>query len=120
MSDFKVAELKPVVEFADFEKLDIRVGTIVRVDEIENSKKLVKLTVAFGDRERTILSGMKQERENVKEIEGKQTLFLLNLAPRKMAGELSEGMILDVGYADGLRPALLETERTLPDGARAG
>ena len=54
---------------------------------------------------------MKQEREDPTEIEGRQALFIVNLKPRKMMGEVSEGMLFDVGYEDGLQPALLTPER---------
>jgi tRNA-binding protein len=63
---------------------------------------------------------MQKERENPGEIEGKQALFVLNLEPRKMAGEVSEGMLFDIGYADGIKPALAMPERPVPNGARAG
>jgi tRNA-binding EMAP/Myf-like protein len=63
---------------------------------------------------------MKQERQNPKEIEGKQALFVINLPPRKMRGEISEAMLFDIGYADGLTPVLAVTEKTTSDGARAG
>ena len=97
----KPAPIKPEISFADLEKLDIRIGTIQRVEDIASSKKLVKLVVSFGDHERSILAGLKQERENPKEIEGRQALFVVNLPPKKMAGETSEGMLFDLGYADG-------------------
>ncbi len=84
------------------------------------SDKLVKLTVNFGDHRRTILVGMKRERANPKEVEGRQALFVVNLEPKRMAGEVSEGMLLDIGYADGLRPVLAVPEAEVPDGARAG
>ena len=87
---------------------------------MKGSEKLVKLTVDFGDRTRTILVGMKQEREQPKEIEGRQALFVVNLEPRKMMGEVSEGMLLDIGYADGLKPVLALPEDEVPNGARAG
>jgi tRNA-binding protein len=80
----------------------------------------MKLTVNFGDHSRTILSGIRKERENPREIQGKQALFVLNLAPRTMAGELSQGMLFDLGYADGVRPALALPERPVPNGTRAG
>ena len=63
---------------------------------------------------------MKGERANVREIVGKQALFVINLEPKKMAGEVSEGMLFDIGYADGIPPALATPERPVPDGARAG
>ena len=118
--DFKVSPVKPPIELADLERIDVRVGTILSVEDVPGSDKLVKLTVAFGDHERTILAGMKQERENPKEIEGKQALFVVNLPPKRMMGQLSEGMLFDIGHADGLTPALAVPEKQVPDGARAG
>ena len=121
MSDeFKPAEIKPQIAFADLERIDVRVGTIVSVTAIEGSNKLLKLTVDFGDHRRSILAGMKQERDNPREIEGSQALFVVNLAPKKMLGEVSEGMLFDIGYADGLLPALAIPERQMPNGARVG
>ena len=69
---------------------------------------------------RTIVAGMKQERANPKEIEGRQALFVVNLEPRKMRGVLSEGMLFDIGYADGVTPVLAVPEAPVPDGTRAG
>ena len=117
---FKVAPIKPTIAFADLDKIDVRVGTILTVSDVPGSEKLVKLTVAFGDRERTILAGMKQERENPRQIEGRQALFVVNLPPRKMAGQTSEGMLFDIGYADQITPVLAVPEKEIPDGARAG
>jgi methionine--tRNA ligase beta chain len=102
------------------EKIDVRVGTIKSVEDVEGSRKLVRLTVDFGDFRRSILAGMKGERENSREIEGKQALFVVNLAPRKMAGAESEGMLFDIGYADGIVPVLAMPEKPVPDGVRAG
>jgi len=118
--DFKAAPVKPIIALADLEKIDVRVGTILSVDDVPGSDKLLKLTVSFGDHQRTILAGMKQERENPKEIEGRQALFVVNLPPRKMMGQMSEGMLFDIGYADGLTPVLAVPEKKIPDGARAG
>ena len=120
MSEFRPAAVKPIVPFAAFEALDIRVGTIQKVEELAKSEKLMKLTVSFGDHRRTILAGIKKERSNPREIEGKQALFVLNLEPRKMGGEVSEGMLFDIGYADGVRPVLAMPENPVPDGTRAG
>jgi len=114
------APIKPTIAFEDFQKLDIRVGTITSVDDVPDSKKLLKLSVDFGDHRRTILAGIKKERENPKEIEGKQALFVVNLAERKMAGAVSQGMLFDIGYADGIVPCLAVPEREMPNGARAG
>jgi tRNA-binding protein len=120
MSDFTPAPVKPVVAFAALEALDIRVGTIQKVEDVPRSEKLMKLTVSFGDHTRSILAGIKKERSNPREIEGKQALFVVNLEPRKMAGEVSEGMLFDIGYADGIAPVLAMPEKPVPDGTRAG
>ena len=117
---FTPAPIKPPIQMADLEKIDIRVGTILAVEDVPNSDKLVKLSVSFGDHTRTILAGLKQERENAKEIEGRQALFVVNLPPKKMRSETSEGMLFDIGYADGLLPVLATPEKAIPDGARAG
>jgi tRNA-binding protein len=120
MSEFTPAPVKPLVQFSALEALDIRVGTIERVEEVPRSQKLMRLTVNFGDHSRTILAGIRQERSNPQEIAGKQALFVLNLEPRKMAGEVSDGMLFDLGYADGITPALAMPERPVPNGTRAG
>ena len=114
------APLKPTITMDDLEKVDIRLGTILKVEDVPRSDKLVKLTVDFGDHRRTILVGMKAERDDPAENVGKQALFVVNLPPRKMAGETSEGMLFDIGYADDLIPTLALPERPLPNGARAG
>lgn len=120
MMAFGVAPVKPTVTADVIDKVDVRVGTIELVDDVKGSEKLVKLTVDFGDHKRTILAGMKQERENPKEIEGKQALFVVNLEPKKMMGQVSEGMLFDIGYADGIKPVLAVPESQVPNGARAG
>jgi tRNA-binding protein len=112
--------IKPAIAIEDLQKIDIRVGTIRSVEEVPGSRKLVSLRVDFGDHERTILAGMKQEREDPAEVTGRQALFVVNLPPRKMAGHVSEGMLFDVGYDDGIRPVLAIPETPVPDGSRAG
>jgi methionine--tRNA ligase beta chain len=120
MMGIKAAPIKPTIPFDTLEKIDVRVGTVELVEDVPQSDKLVKLTVDFGDHRRTILVGMKQEREDPKEVEGKQTLFVVNLESKKMVGEISEGMLFDIGYADGITPVLAVPERAVPDGTRAG
>lgn len=115
-----MSEVKPLVDFKTLEKIDVRVGMIESVADVENSDKLVRLTVDFGAFKRNILAGMKKERENPREIEGRQALFVVNLEPRKMAGEWSEGMLFDIGYADGVTPVLAQPEKPVPNGTRAG
>ena len=114
------APIKPIALLADLDKLDVRVGTIRQVVDVPGSDKLMQLIVTFGDHERSILAGLKKERPDPGVLVGKQALFIVNLAPRKMAGVLSEGMLFDIGYADGIVPVLATPESPVPDGARAG
>jgi len=117
---FKAAPIKPAIALDVLDKIDVRVGTIEAVENIEESDKLVKLRVNFGDHKRNILAGMKGERENPREIVGQQALFVVNLEPKRMAGEVSEVMLFDIGYADGIIPVLAVPEKQVPDGARVG
>ena len=115
-----IAPIKALITFEDLAKLDIRVGTIVKVSEVARSDKLMKLSVDFGDHQRSILAGIKKERENPFEIEGKQALFVVNLPDKKMAGEVSQGMLFDIGYEDKQLPCLAMPEVPMPNGCRAG
>lgn len=114
------APIKPTVALDLLNQLDIRVGTILSVSDVAGSDKLVQLTVNFGAEQRTIVAGMKQERADPREIEGRQALFVVNLEPRKMRGVVSQGMLFDIGYADGVTPVLAVPEHPVPDGTRAG
>lgn len=114
------ADLKENIGTDVLDMIDVRVGEILSVDDVERSDKLLRLTVDFGDFKRNILVGMKKERENPAEIVGMQALFVVNMAPRKMAGEVSEGMLFDIGYADGIVPVLAMPEKRVPNGVRAG
>lgn len=89
---------------ADLEKIDVRVGRIEKVEDIEKSDKLVRLIVDFGEFKRTILVGLKKERAN----------------PKEMIGEVSEGMLYDIGYTNGIIPVLAIPEKDVPDGVSAG
>src|SRR4030095_16976701 len=120
MNTLKYATVKPTISLEVLQKIDVRVGTIEGVEDANTSNKLVRLIVNFGDHKRTILAGIKEERETPQEIEGKQALFVLNVEQQRMMGELSEGMLYDIGYADGLKPMLAIPEKEVPNGARAG
>ena len=118
--EFKPAPIKAGITSADLDRIDIRVGQITRVEDVEGSEKLLKLTVDFGDHQRSILAGLKQERANPHEIVDRQALFVVNLEPKKMMGQVSEGMLFDIGYTDGVVPALAIPENRMPNGTRAG
>ena len=104
------APVKPAIPISTLEAIDVRVGTIRRVEEVPKSDKLLRLTVSFGDHERTILAGMKAERPDYAALVGRQALFVVNLEPKTIRGQLSEGMLFDIGFADGLRPAFAVPE----------
>jgi tRNA-binding protein len=114
------APVKAPISVEVLNQIDIRAGTIESVADVAGADKLVALRVNFGDHSRTIVAGLKQERADPREIEGRQALFVVNLEPRKMRGVLSEGMLFDIGYADGVRPVLAVPESPVPDGSRAG
>jgi len=117
---FVTSTVKKTIPIELLEQVDIRVGTIEMVGEVKGSEKLVRLTVDFGDFKRNILAGLKTERADPTMIEGKQALFVVNIEPRRMLGEVSEGMLFDIGYSDGLTPVLAVPESFVPNGARAG
>ncbi len=120
MTNFKVAPVKSTINQDDLEKIDVRVGTIILVEDVVGSNTLVRLVVDFDDRKRNILVGMKKERENPREIQGKQALFEVNVASKKMMGQVSEWMLFDIGYSDGIKPSLAVPEYNVPNGSRAG
>ncbi len=114
------ARVKPIITLDVLNQIDVRVGTILSVADVPNSDNLMQLRVDFGDHERTIVAGIRKERVNPREIEGRQALFVVNLEPRKMRGVLSEGMLFDLGYGDGITPVLSVPESPVPNGTRAG
>src|SRR5438105_49697 len=113
-----VAATKPTISIDLLNQIDVRAGTIETVEDVPGADKLVALKVNFGDRQRVIVAALKQERQNPKEIEGRQALFVVNLEPRRMRGIVSEGMLFDIGYQDGITPVLAVPERPVPNGTR--
>lgn len=89
-------EIKSQITIDDLNKIDIRVGTIESVQPVEGSEKLVKLLVNFGQFSRTILSGIKRDFPDLTALLNKQALFVVNLAPRTMMGEVSDGMLFGI------------------------
>ena len=111
---------KAAIEPSVLERLDVRVGTIRAAVPVQGADRLALLTVSFGDRNRTIVAGIRTERPSLDAIVGRQALFVVNLPPKTLRGQLSEGMLFDIGFADGLRPAFAVPEWPVPDGVRAG
>jgi tRNA-binding protein len=122
LADAPVAPFRPApvrTEHAPPDVLDVRVGTVQSVEAIPGSRKLMKLSVNFGDHKRTIVAGIRQERAEPQALVGRQALFVLNIPARTIGGVESSGVLFDVGHADGLLPALVVPERPVPDGTRA-
>jgi len=92
----KFDPIAPTIEFDDFAKLDLRIAKIIKADHVEGAEKLLQLTVDIGDETRNIFAGIKSAYEP-EELEGKLTLVIANLAPRKMRFGVSEGMVLAAG-----------------------
>ncbi|TDB68070.1 methionine--tRNA ligase [Arundinibacter roseus] len=95
-----IPDLKPEIQFDDFSKMDIRVATVLEAETVPKSKKLLKIKLTIGSEERTVLSGI-AEHFKPEEVVGRQVLYLANLAPRKMMGMESKGMILMAEDRDG-------------------
>ena len=91
MPDFVPAAVKHPVPFSVLDSIDIRLGTIERVDDVPESKKLVNLTVRFGDHTRSILAGLKAERPDLLALVGRQALFVVNLEPSKWRARSPRG-----------------------------
>jgi methionyl-tRNA synthetase len=96
----QVNPIKETIDFESFSKMDLRVGEITAAEKVEKSKKLLKLAVNDGQKERIILSGIAEHFEPA-DVIGRKVCFLANLAPRKIMGQESEGMILMAEDADG-------------------
>ena len=111
----EVKPLKPEIVFDDFAKLDIRIGTVMAAEKMEKSNKLLKLTINSGLDTRTILSGIAQH-YSPEEMIGKQVTFIANLAPRKMMGLESQGMILMAEDKDG-KLKLIRTQDDVTPGS---
>lgn len=110
--------MKDTIAFDDFEKLDIRVGTVLSCEKVKKSKKLLKFEIADGLENRTILSGIAQH-YNPEDLVGKQVCFVANLAPRTISGIESQGMILSaVNFDDSL--SLVTVDRKVAGGSRVG
>ncbi len=120
MDKFILKPIKDEISFEDFTNIDIRIGEIDEVLDIPKSNNLMKLVVNFGDHKRTIIAGIKKERENPKEIQGKQALFVVNLPTKEMFGENSEGMLFDIGYENKITSVLAIPEKQVPNGSSAG
>lgn len=112
-----------VATIQDFDKIDLRVGTITAAERIPEKDRLLKLEVSFGDFARTIVAGI-AENFHPEDVVGKQSLFVVNLAPRTVGGVESHGMILATKFKEAPESkasmALLEPTFPVPAGAKYG
>jgi methionine--tRNA ligase beta chain len=106
--------MKEIISYPDFQKLDLKIATIVTAEKIEGSSKLLKITVSLGQSERQIISGIAKEYPPESLI-GKQIVLLVNLEPRALMGEMSEGMLLAAVVDE--KPILLQPEKEVPSGS---
>ena len=105
--------MKEIITFADFQKLDLRVATVLSVEKVENTDKLLKLQIDLGDEKRQLLAGM-AEFYTPDELTGKQLVVLTNLEPKKIRGEESQGMLL-AADSEG-KAVILTPDGTIPPG----
>ena len=117
-TDTPVEEKAPEITFDDFVKVQLRVGEIVACERVEKSNKLLKETVKFGNETRTIVSGIAKH-YTPEEMVGKKVVFVTNLAPRKVCGILSEGMILAAEDETGTL-SLVTPEKDVASGTQLG
>ena len=106
--------IKEDIQFDTFEKMDIRVGTVLECEKVPKTDKLLRFLLDDGLKKRTILSGIAAYYPNPEELIGKQVCFIANLEPRKMRGLLSEGMILSAENTDGSLALVAPTKDVLP------
>ena len=106
------------ITFADFQKLDLRVGKIIEATAIENSKKLIKIMVDFGSEKRQAVAGLLKYYKP-EEMVGKKCVFLLNLQRRMLAGVESQCMILAAEDSAG-NVTILVPEKEIPEGSKIG
>jgi len=111
-------DLKPEITFEDFQKMDIRIGTVVGIENHPNADKLYLLDVDFGGPKRRIVTGLKEE-YNDEELMGKQIAVIVNLAPAKFRGEVSEGMLLaaEDEHVSTANVSLLHPDKEVTDGS---
>ena len=117
---FRPQPQKPEIAASIVDQVDLRVGTIVGLEDIPGAARLVKLRVDFGADQRTVIAGLKDERHDPRGLIGRQALFYYNLPRKSIRGHVSEAMLCDAGYADGILPALLQPEWLVPNGTQAG
>ncbi len=105
-----------IIEYEDFAKLDLRVGRVVNAERIPNSRKLLKLIVDIGGEERQVVAGLAKWYKP-EDLIGKLVIVLVNLRPKRLAGVVSQGMVLAAPCGDGEKPVILTVDEEVRVGA---
>ncbi|MEB3774718.1 MAG: methionine--tRNA ligase subunit beta [Desulfurococcales archaeon] len=109
--------MSEIIEYNDFAKLDLRVGKVVEAEPVPGSRKLVKLIVDIGGEKRQVLAGLAKWYKP-EDFIGKYVIVVANLKPKRMAGFISQGMILAAPCGNDEKPVLLTVEEPVEPGAR--
>lgn len=110
----EILKMLKTIKFEDFHKLEIRIGEVLVAEKVENTEKLLKLMVDFGQEKRQIISGIAFAFPDPKILVGKKFPFLVNIEPRELKGLISEGMILAI---DGEKPVMLVPQEDVSSGS---
>jgi len=106
-----------IIKFLDWQKLDLRVGNILKVENIEGADKLYKLLIDIGKEKRTLVAGLKPYYKE-EELKGKQCIVFSNLEPRKIRGIESQGMVLAAVNEDESKVFLLQPDKEIEKGSK--
>jgi len=106
-----------IVSFEHWSKLDLRVGKIIEIEDVEGADKLYKLTIDLGSEKRTVCAGLKPYYPR-KKLEGRKIILFTNLAPRKLRGIESQGMLLAAVNEDETKVSLIEPDSDIEVGSR--
>ncbi|MEB3757931.1 MAG: methionine--tRNA ligase subunit beta [Desulfurococcales archaeon] len=105
------------IDYTDFSKIDLRVGKVVEAEPVPNSRKLIRLIVDLGDEKRQILAGLAKWYKP-EDFVGKYVIVVANLKPKRMAGLVSQGMLLAAGCTDDTKPVLLTVSEEVKPGEK--
>ena len=108
--------MSEIIQFGDFQKLDLRVATVTKAEPHPNADKLIVLQVDLGGEQRQVIAGLRRYYEP-EQLLGKQLVVVTNLAPRMMRGLESQGMLLAASTADDSQVVILTPEKPLPPGS---
>ncbi len=105
------------IDYTDFSKIDLRVGKVVEAEPVPNSRKLIRLIVDLGEEKRQILAGLAKWYKP-EDFVGKYVIVVANLKPKRMAGLVSQGMLLAAGCTDDTKPVLLTVSEEVKPGEK--